>query len=134
MNQLDVAPKKITDVFAVMTPDQFVKTIPLSPTLYEQLDVDFNGFRAHVLVSCHEFDEDWSTWEKHPAGDEIVLLLSGNATIVLRTPAGDESIALDEAGTYIVVPRDTWHTAKVSEPTRMLFITPGEGTQNEAEP
>ena len=54
--------------------------------------------------------------------------------MILRMPAGDESVTLDEAGTYVVVPRDIWHTVKVSEPTRMLFLTPGEGTQNEAEP
>ena len=34
------------------------------------------------------------------------------------------------AGRYygIIVPRDTWHTARVHRPARMLFITPGEGT------
>jgi len=116
-----------------MMPDQSVQTVTFSPTLYEQLDADFNGFRAHVLVACHEFAEDWSSWEKHPAGDEIVLLLSGRATMILHNPVGDESVELDEPGAYIVVPRDTWHTAKVSGPTRMLFITPGEGTLNEAE-
>jgi hypothetical protein len=28
------------------------------------------------------------------------------------------------------VPRGTWHTTKVHAPSSMLFITPGEGTQN----
>jgi hypothetical protein len=34
----------------------------------------------------------------------------------------------------VVVPRNTWHTARVSGTTRMLFITPGEGTEIRADP
>lgn len=32
-----------------------------------------------------------------------------------------------------VVPRNSWHTARMAQAARMLFITPGEGTENVAE-
>lgn len=38
--------------------------------------------------------------------------------------------ALSEPGTYVLIPRGTWHTATTSEPTRMLFLTDGEGTDH----
>lgn len=30
-----------------------------------------------------------------------------------------------------VEPRGAWHIAKITEPARMLFVTPGEGKLNE---
>ena len=35
-------------------------------------------------------------------------------------------------GSFVIVPRGTWHTARTSVATKMLFITPGEGTKNKA--
>jgi mannose-6-phosphate isomerase-like protein (cupin superfamily) len=66
----------------------------------------------------------------HPAGDEIVCLLSGRASFEFE---GRGHVAeLSEPGSYVIVPKGTWHTAHTTVPTRMLFITPGEGTQNKA--
>ena len=48
------------------------------------------------------------------------------------TPDGNRAIKLAEAGSYVVVPRGVWHTAEPSEATRLLFITPGEGTEHRA--
>ena len=125
---------RLLEVFAVLKPNLSAECVDVTPTLYQELDSNYSGFKNHVLVSSFEFSDDWSTWELHPAGDEIVLLLSGSATLVLRTANGDVRVALTEPGTYVLVPRNTWHTAHTSEPTRMLFITPGEGTENRAEP
>ncbi len=73
-------------------------------------------------------------WEQHPAGDEIVVLLTGKAELVLRQDSGDQAMLLAEPGGFVVIPQSTWHTARFSEPSTMLFITPGEGTRNESEP
>ena len=124
----------IAETFAVLTPDLNVQTVAVTPELYEQLDVRFAGFKGHLLISQHEFSEDWPTWERHPAGDELVMLLTGRATLLMRLDAGDQSVELDEPGSYVVVPRNTWHTARVSGSVRMLFMTPGEGTENRPEP
>lgn len=122
------------ETFAVLKPDQTAETVTVSPTLYAALDQDFDGFQGHSLMAVHEFSESWSMWERHPAGDEIVMLLSGRATLVLKTDEGEEVVTLETAGAYVIVPKGVWHTAKVSEPTRMLFITPGEGTENSESP
>lgn len=125
---------KLAEDFAVLKPDLTVDTVPVGPTLYPDLDARYDGFRGHVLVSEHAFDADWGVWERHPAGDELVVLLDGEITLVLRRNSADERLTLDTPGAYAVVPANTWHTAHVEGPARCLFITPGEGTQNEEEP
>lgn len=47
---------------------------------------------------------------------------------------GREETRLNEAGTYVIVPSRIWHTARVNAPSRMLFITAGEGTQSRDAP
>ena len=116
--------------FVVIGPDKEAFIERFDSTLYARLDRDYNGFKAHDLVSCYEFDRDWPSWEIHPNGDEIVILLSGKVTIVLQSDQGDQSIHLDKQGEFLIVPRNVWHTAQTANKTRMLFITPGEGTQN----
>lgn len=125
---------KLTNEFAVLKPDLSVETVPVTPTIFEDLGANFGGFGGHVLISEFGFAETWPTWERHPNGDEIVVLLSGEAEIVLRQGSGDQSVRLSDPGTYVVVPANTWHTARTETPTRMLFITPGEGTENRTEP
>ncbi len=46
----------------------------------------------------------------------------------------DSKGAPDLRSTFVVVPKNTWHTAKVHAPTMMLFVTPGEGTENRESP
>jgi hypothetical protein len=35
------------------------------------------------LVTVFEMAEDWTTWEMHPEGEELLVLLSGAMTLVL---------------------------------------------------
>ena len=65
----------------------------------------------------------------HPAGDEILFLLEGKATFVLELPDGLKEIALG-AGRLLVIPQGVWHTAKVSQPGRLMAITAGQRTQH----
>lgn len=109
-------------------------TAVLSPGCYAELDDEFDGFRGHVLVQDGEFAEAWPTWEVHPYGDEIVYWLSGDTEFVLRQEGAETVLRLKEPGSAVVVPRGCWHTARSRAPTRLLFITPGEGTINAEEP
>lgn len=124
---------ELQQAFAVMKPDQTVATVAVTPDIYDKLDRDFDSFKSHSLVSVYEFSAPWTFWERHPFGDEIVVLLSGSATLRIQTASGEEKLALDAPGAYVVVPRNVWHTAETTEETRMLFITPGEGTENRTE-
>jgi oxalate decarboxylase/phosphoglucose isomerase-like protein (cupin superfamily) len=82
------------------------------------------------LMSAFTFSEPWRTWERHPAGQELVMLLSGSATLVLEEPGGARAVTLREAGQFVLVPANVWHTAITDEPTTMLFLTPGAGTEH----
>ena len=125
MSALDLA-----KTFVVLEPDHSAVPVTVTPTIWQELEQRFDGFKGRVLVSCFSFDRDWDTWEMHPAGDEIVCLLSGRASLELE---GRGHVAeLSAPGSFVIVPRGTWHTAHTTVPTRMLFITPGEGTQNKA--
>lgn len=69
----------IFQTFAVLKPDLTVDEIPFSPSFYQELDETYDQFRSHVLISAHQFSEDWNVWEQHPEGDELVVLIGGKA-------------------------------------------------------
>ena len=116
--------------FAVLGPQGTAMPVAVTPTLYEDLNRRFDGFKGHSLVSCYTFDTAWQTWEMHPAGDEMVFLLSGEASFVFDREGREETVHLREPGTYVIVPKGTWHTARAAKAAKMLFVTPGEGTQH----
>lgn len=83
------------------------------------------------LITEFECASDWSNWEMHPEAEEFVYLLSGAAVLLLEQPAGVQEVPLSGRAA-VVVPKGVWHTAKVSQPSRMLFVTKGRGTQHRA--
>ena len=120
----------LASTFVVLQPDLSTELIEVRPTVFEELDRRFDGFRGRVLISSFTFESDWPTWEMHPVGDEVVCLLSGEATLVIDRGEVKEMVRLRVPGSYVVIPKGTWHTARTSVPTKMLFVTPGEGTEN----
>jgi mannose-6-phosphate isomerase-like protein (cupin superfamily) len=120
----------LASTFVVLAPDRSATPVDVTPMLFDELDARFDAFRGHQLVSCFEFDTDWPTWEIHPAGDEFVYLVAGAANLVLDRDGREEVIPLRQPGSFAIVPKATWHTARTSTATRMLFVTPGEGTEN----
>jgi mannose-6-phosphate isomerase-like protein (cupin superfamily) len=81
------------------------------------------------LVGLFHQTESWSSWERHPAGEEIVLLLSGRADLLQQIDGEERRIAL-RPGQAVVNPTGVWHTADVHEPGDVLTITPGRGTDH----
>lgn len=130
MTDTTLRKRNLTDHFVVLTPTLGAEPVEVTDTLYQDLDARYDNFSGASLVSFHSFAADWSVWEMHPSGDEVVCLVNGDADLVLATPEGETSCRLSEPGDYVVVPRGTWHTARVRVPTSMWFITPGEGTEN----
>lgn len=108
--------------------------IAVSPTLYQDLNQNFSDFKQCCLVSEHTFEQDWATWEMHPVGDEVLYLISGRVELLLLEDAIERVIELDIPGSSTIVPKGIWHTARVLETAKILFITPGEGTMNAADP
>jgi mannose-6-phosphate isomerase-like protein (cupin superfamily) len=120
----------LASTFVVMGPDHSATPVAVTPAIFEELDRRFDQFKGRLLVSSFTFAEDWSTWEMHAAGDEIVCLLSGAVTMVLDRNGVEDLVHLDSPGAFAIVPKGAWHTARTSVPTQMLFVTPGEGTAN----
>ena len=127
-------PSKLASNFVVLDDEFRANIVELTPDLYERINDEFKGFAGHLLISSYSFDEDWPAWEIHPAGDEFVVLLSGDVDMILARDGGDETIRMNEPGTFVIVPKNTWHTAHIRRPAVMIFITPGEGTINAEEP
>lgn len=125
----EVIPQNINSTFVVL--DDIDNAIPIAvgDRFYEKLEQQFGDFKGKRLVSHYTFEQDWDSWEMHPAGEEFVCLLSGQVDFVLEREEGEEIVSLNAPGNYILVPRGIWHTAKVYTPSSVLFITPGEGTQ-----
>lgn len=83
------------------------------------------------LVSQHTFTESWDSWEMHPAGDEVVLMLSGEGALHQELADGTTAEVRLTAGEYAVNPPGAWHTMDlVSAEATALFITAGLGTEH----
>lgn len=82
------------------------------------------------LVSMYRFDADWTSWEMHPTGDEVVLCIDGAITLHREHADGTSDSATLGPGDYAINPPGCWHTADIAGHATALFITAGEGTQH----
>ncbi len=118
-----------------LKPDGMAEKLPVDASFWPNLMAGKLGdFHHEYLVTMYTYDQNWSSWEQHPNGDEMVFLISGAADFILEMPdgEGEQIIEVRQPGDYAFVPKGTWHTANPLQPTTMLFITAGEGTQNRA--
>jgi quercetin dioxygenase-like cupin family protein len=72
---------------------------------------------------------EYGHWERHPAGDELLHFLSGEAEVVTITGAGAVRSPV-RAGSLFICPQGLWHRVVPRSPVTVLFATPGEGTQS----
>ena len=113
----------------VHLPDGPVATLlEVTPDFWEKLETrrDLHGGR---LISAYRFDADWTSWERHPAGDEIVVQLSGAMDFVVEDGGRERTVSL-RGRAALVVPRGVWHTARVLAPSEAIFVTRGDGTEH----
>lgn len=123
------SPPNIQSTYLRLRPDSSVEKLAVDETFWPRLmQGQLGDFHHEYLVTCYTYSQDWPSWECHPNGDEIVLLISGRATFVLEAPGGNSELSLAQPGDFAFVPRNTWHTAHTDTTTTMLFITAGEGT------
>lgn len=81
------------------------------------------------LVVMGEQTATWDSWERHPAGEELVVQLSGRVVLVQEIDGEERRIEL-RSGQAIINPPGVWHTVNVLEAGDALFITPGRGTEH----
>lgn len=101
--------------------------LPGGDAFWSRPEADLDRLGQDWLITEFECAEDWPHWEMHPEADEFVYLLSGAAIMRLELPDGMREVPLDGRAA-LIVPRGVWHIARVSVPSRMLFVTRGRGT------
>lgn len=82
------------------------------------------------LVTMSRFTESWTSWEMHPAGDEVVICLSGEMTLHQELADGGRSVVTIGPGDYAINPPGAWHTADIDGEATALFITVGMSTEH----
>jgi quercetin dioxygenase-like cupin family protein len=79
------------------------------------------GYRDGAIFLGHWAGR--SEWERHPAGDEIVMIVDGTTTIFFL--GGDtEQPAILRSGELVVVPKGTWHRFETPDAVKVLSVTP----------
>jgi quercetin dioxygenase-like cupin family protein len=81
------------------------------------------------LVTMSPQATTWTSWERHPAGDELVVQVDGRSILIQDLDDGEHRLELGP-GEAVINPKGVWHTADVVEPGTALFITPGVGTEH----
>lgn len=82
------------------------------------------------LVSHSRFTESWPMWEMHPAGDEVVLCLTGQMKLHQEFADGSTATVTLGEGEYAINSQGCWHTADIDGEATALFITAGWGTEH----
>ena len=102
-----------------------------APSWYEDYGSRTAGDGAEGrLVAMHTFTCDWESWEMHPAGEEVVVCVSGTMVLTQEQEDGStRTIALGE-GDYAINAAGVWHTADIAGEATALFITAGMGTEH----
>ena len=75
------------------------------------------------LVTVFAYAADWDFRERHPDGDELVVVLQGEIDLVLDQGAGEHAVRVGQ-GRASVIPAGAWHRIAVHEPATLLFVTP----------
>jgi mannose-6-phosphate isomerase-like protein (cupin superfamily) len=103
--------------------------IDVGPAFWQELMTGARDYPGRLAMVA-SFAEDWPHWEMHPAGEELIYLLSGAADVVLDDGAKERTVALRAEAPCLLMPRGVWHRFSVIEPGAALFVTAGEGTQH----
>ena len=81
------------------------------------------------LVMMSPQERTWTSWERHPAGEELVVLLSGRVDLVQDRDGEDHVVEL-RPGFAVINPAGVWNRSVVHEPGQALVITAGRGTEH----
>ncbi|MGH1488841.1 MAG: cupin domain-containing protein [Acidimicrobiales bacterium] len=76
---------------------------------------DGGVFAAHYAGS--------SSWERHPNGDEIVLVLQGHTTLILLIDAEEVAYELSPME-FLIVPQGLWHRFETPDAVKVVSVTP----------
>ena len=118
-----------TDTYLDLLDGGAVEVIPLTPEFWPELMSGKRDIKGRLTAAFHLAD-DIDHWEMHPAGDELLVRLSGVFEVLLEEGGTTRRAVLDGAACCCLVPKGAWHTIKVREAGEILFVTPGAGTEH----
>ena len=118
----------LDSTYVNLRPDDGAATLKINARFWATIDKRRDLARGR-LMGVTQQKADWPHWERHPGGDEILVMLSGEMDLVLETRSGKRRTRL-RAGQTFVVPRGIWHRGLARKPGRLMFITPGAGTEH----
>jgi len=116
------------EVFVDLAPDGWAKTLPVDADFWLAL-MEGRLVLAGRLLSAFALERDIDHWECHPAGEEILMMVSGEVEVLLEMDGGVGRVPL-AAGRMLIVPSGIWHSFDVIRPGMLLAITAGEGTDH----
>jgi hypothetical protein len=131
----EVRVQQLTETYLHQNPQQQLREICCDSSFWQNLSTGaLPELEQGALMSAFYFDKDWPAWERHPAGSELVLLLSGATELYLQQPdeltQPPQRLVLCNSGDYVLIPAGVWHRACPQSPTTLLFLTPGLGTEH----
>ena len=110
-------PIKLADGFESLT---FAPNRQPDSTDIKSAFCTLSEFREGGVYLAHFAGE--SAWERHPVGDELVMVCEGRTELTMIID-GDEVAHDLNTGELIVVPADTWHRFR-SDGVKLLAVTP----------
>jgi quercetin dioxygenase-like cupin family protein len=122
-----VAGLDLQTTYLHLTDSLDIDGVPVQEDFWSRIGERTELHDGRLMMVCPE-TKTWDHWERHPNGDEVVMMLTGALELVLELAGGEQSLTLNPHEA-IVVPRGVWHRGIVHEPGTALFITPGKGTE-----
>jgi mannose-6-phosphate isomerase-like protein (cupin superfamily) len=111
------------DTLIHLTDDLAVAPISVDSSFWTHGTPERTEFAEGRVVCVSDYTATWLWWERHPVGDELVLVLSGEVDFLIKTGSGLHSVTMG-AGHAAVVPAGAWHRAVIPLHARLLFVTP----------
>ncbi len=105
------------------------EVIPVTPEFWPDLMSGARDIKGRLTAAFH-LTRDVDHWDMHPAGDELLVRLSGAFDVLIDEGATTRRVTLDAATPCCLVPKGAWHTVKLREAGDLLFVTPGAGTEH----
>lgn len=114
-------PPKAVDIDAAIAPLPVLKD-RTPDTQGPEADNAFTTLTETGGVFAGSF-EGTSAWERHPNGDELVQVLSGETQLTIKMDDGDHTLHM-KAGMVAVVPRGCWHQFEAPSGVSVMTMTP----------
>ena len=120
-----------------LAPGGAMRAIARTHDTYRRVAGDPELRRGH-LITLHRVNDSaeahYPTWERHPDGDELLIVASGSLSVELREDGAVRTVPLP-AQAACIVPAGIWHRLVVHAPSRLMTMTLLNGTtlENPAE-